>query len=127
MQRITGANRPRGTLLILTPGTEAPTQKQGEAPPPVSPGSGVPGSGPPKRCLQRAQQGLGQEGRAPAPGQALPLPLRQPCEDPCLSAATDPTVNLSALCHTLSPQEPLGPAGVGSSPCPIHHLSTSRT
>lgn len=48
MQRITGVNRPRGALLIPTVGMEVPTQKQGEAPPPVS---GVPGSGPPSRCL----------------------------------------------------------------------------
>lgn len=32
MHRITGVNRPRGTLLIPTPGMEASTQKQGEAP-----------------------------------------------------------------------------------------------
>lgn len=100
MQRITGANRPRGALLI-------PTQKQGEAPPASVRSAGL-WSSQQMSVVGPAGSWAGRQGHCPWAGPA-PAPAEHAVKTPS-SPATDPTVSLPALCRTLSPQEPLGPS-----------------
>lgn len=64
----------------------------------------------PKDVCSGPSRVLGREAGPLSLGSPCPCTSRASCEDPFLSPATDHTVNLLALCHTLSPQEPLGPS-----------------